>query len=51
MCKGRTLSGVAEHIDKILSELEDTRVLSSDGTSAEALEYARLPFSRGILVH
>jgi hypothetical protein len=36
------LSGATEHIDKILNELEETRVLSEDGASAEAFEYALL---------
>jgi len=42
------LSGAAEHMDKILRELEDIRVLSKDGASAEALEYALFPLSCGI---
>jgi len=35
-------------MDKILIELEDIRVLSKDGASAEALEYALFPLSCGI---
>ena len=45
------LSGAAEHMDKILRELEDIRVLSKDGASAEALEYALFPLTRGVEVH
>ncbi|KAF5378312.1 hypothetical protein D9615_008803 [Tricholomella constricta] len=37
------LSGAGQHIDKVLRELEDTKVLSKDGSSAEALEHALLP--------
>jgi hypothetical protein len=44
------LSGAGEHIDKILRELEYTKVLSDDGASAEALEHALLPLSRQIRV-
>jgi hypothetical protein len=44
------LSGAGEHIDKVLRELEDTKVLSQDGASAEALEYALLPLSQQIRV-
>jgi hypothetical protein len=34
------LSGAGEYIDTILREMEDIQVLSQDGTSAEALQYA-----------
>lgn len=44
------LSGAGEHIDKVLRDLEHTLVLSKDGASAEALEYALLPLSRQIRV-
>jgi len=44
------LSGAGEHIDKVLRELEDTKVLSKDGSSTEALEHALLPLSRQIRV-
>jgi hypothetical protein len=44
------LSGAGEHIDKILRELEHTKVLPDDGASAEALEHALLPLSRQIRV-
>ena len=44
------LSGAGEHIDKVLRELEHTKVLSNDGTSAEALEHVLLPLSRQIRV-
>lgn len=43
------LSG-AEHIDKVSRELEDTKVLSNDGASTEALEHFLLPLSRQIRV-
>jgi hypothetical protein len=33
------LSGAAEAIDSILRDLEDTKVLSQDGASAELLDY------------
>jgi len=36
------LSGAAEHINKILREMEDTIVLSEDGSSAEMLKHAIL---------
>jgi len=44
------LSGAGEHIDQVLRELEDTKVLSKDGASAEALEHALLPLSQQIQV-
>jgi hypothetical protein len=44
------LSGAAD-MDKILRELEDIRVLSKDGASAEALEYALFPLTCGVEVH
>ena len=44
------LSGAGEHIDKVLRELEDNKVLSKDGASAEALEHALLPLSQQIRV-
>jgi hypothetical protein len=44
------LLGADEHIDKVLRELEHTKVLSNDGTSAEALEHVLLPLSRQIRV-
>ena len=37
------MSGATEYMDKILRDMEDIRVLSNDGTSAEVLEYALLP--------
>ncbi|KAF8810920.1 hypothetical protein BYT27DRAFT_7185242 [Phlegmacium glaucopus] len=45
------LSGAGEHIDKILREMEDTKVLSKDGASAEILEHALLPLSQAVYVH
>ena len=44
------LSGAGEHIDRVLRELEHTKVLSKDGASAEALEHALLPLSQQIQV-
>lgn len=44
-CRVANLSGAGEHIDRILRELEDIQVLSPDGSSVEALQYALLPFS------
>lgn len=35
-------SGAAEYINKILAEMEDIAYLSSDGASADILEYALL---------
>ena len=34
------LSGAAEYIEKSFRELEDTKVLASNGSSAEALQFA-----------
>jgi len=34
------LSGAGEHIDSIFRDVEDTRVLANNGSSAEALCYA-----------
>jgi len=45
------LSGAGEYIDTILREMEDIQVLSQDGTSAEALQYALWPWSQEISVH
>jgi len=45
------LSGAGEHIDKILREMEDTKVLSKDGASAEILEHALLPLSQAVHVN
>ena len=44
-CRVDNLSGAGEYIDKILREMEDTQVLSQDGTSTEALQYALWPLS------
>ena len=42
-CKVAQLSGAAEHMDKILEDLEDMRVLSQDGSSAHVLAFALQP--------
>ncbi|KIJ30487.1 hypothetical protein M422DRAFT_36550 [Sphaerobolus stellatus SS14] len=34
------LSGAAEYIDQVFSDMEETRVLSADGASADVLEHA-----------
>ncbi len=34
------MSGAAEYIDKILDDLEDTDVLSEDGSSAHLLSFS-----------
>ncbi|KAI9448442.1 hypothetical protein H4582DRAFT_1900780 [Lactarius indigo] len=36
-CRVATLSGAGEHIDKLLEDLEDTCVLSQDGSSTHIL--------------
>ena len=50
-CRVAHLSGAGEHIDTILREMEDIQVLSQDGTSAEALQYALWPWSQEVSVH
>ncbi|KAF9233591.1 hypothetical protein BU15DRAFT_90278 [Melanogaster broomeanus] len=44
------LSGAGDYIDNLSRELEELRVLSNDGTSAELLEHALLPLSSDIQV-
>lgn len=44
--KVANLSGAGEYIDNVVRDLEDTSVLSKDGSSAELLEFALLPWSR-----
>ncbi|KAF9230563.1 hypothetical protein BU15DRAFT_91086 [Melanogaster broomeanus] len=44
------LSGAGDYIDKLSRDLEEIRVLSKDGSSAELLEHALLPFSSKIQV-
>ena len=46
-----TMSGAGEYIDKILKGLEDTKVLSEDGASAELLEHLLTPSSQEFSVH
>ena len=50
-CRVANLSGAGEYIDKILRDMEDIQVLSQDGASAEALQYALWPLSQEISVH
>ena len=50
-CRVAHLSGASKCIDRILRDMEDIQVLSQDGTSAEALQYALLPWSHEISVH
>jgi hypothetical protein len=50
-CRVAHLSGAGEHIDNILRDMEDTQVLSQDGTSAEVLQYALWPLSQEISVY
>jgi len=38
-CRVAHLSGAGEYIDKLLEDLEDTRVLSEDGSSAQLLTF------------
>ena len=45
------MSGAGEYIDQILEELEDAKVLSEDGASAELLKHLLTPFSQENLVH
>jgi hypothetical protein len=47
-CRVAHLSGAAEHMDKILEDLEYMRVLSEDGSSAHVLSFALQPFSQQI---
>ena len=49
-CKVALLSAATEHMDKILEDLEDMRVLSKDGSSAHVLAFALQPFSQEVLV-
>ena len=50
-CRVANLSGAGEYIDKVLRDMEDIQVLSQDGASAEALQYALWPLSQEISVH
>ena len=47
-CRVANLSGAGNYIETILREMEDIQVLSQDGTSAEALQYALWPLSQEI---
>lgn len=49
-CRVANLSGAAEHMDIVLEDLEDMRVLSKDGSSAHVLSFALQPFSGEVLV-
>ena len=50
-CRVAHLSGAGQCIDDILRDMEDTQVLSQDGSSAEVLKYALSPYSQEISVH
>ena len=50
-CRVANLSGAGEYIDTIMREMEEIHVLSQDGTSAEALQFALWPLSQEISVH
>ena len=43
-CRVAHLSGAGEYMDKTLEDLEDMRVLSEDGSSANHLSYALQPY-------
>ena len=45
------LSGVGKYIDNILMDLEDTKILSQDGTSAELLDRLLLPWGHELSVN
>ena len=49
-CRVANLTGAGEYVDKILRDMEDIQVLSQDGASAEALQYALWPWSEEVLV-
>ena len=49
-CRVANLSGAGKYIDTILEELENIQVLSQDGTSEEALQYALWPWGQEISV-
>ena len=49
-CRVAHLSGAAEHMDKVLEDLGDMRVLSKDGSSAHVLSFALQPFTQEVLV-
>ena len=48
-CRIAHLSGAGEYMDKILDDLEDIRVLSKDGSSADILSFALQPFSKEVV--
>ena len=49
-CRVAHLSGAGEYMDKILEDLEDTRVLSKDGSSAHILSFALQPYGQEVAV-
>jgi len=49
-CRVAHLSGAGEHMDKILEDLDDIRVLSKDGSSAHILSFALQPYSPEVVV-
>ena len=44
-CKIAHLSGAGEYMDRLSEDLEDTQVLSEEGSSAHVLSFALQPFS------
>ena len=50
-CRVANLLGAGKCIDTILRDMEDIQVLSQDGASAEALQYALWPLSQEISVY
>jgi len=49
-CRVAHLSGAGEYMDKTLEDLEDTRVLSKDGSSAHLLSFALQPYGQEVVV-
>jgi len=49
-CRVAHLSGAGEYMDKILEDLEDTLVLSKDGSSAHILSFALQPYGQEVAV-
>ena len=49
-CRVAHLSGAGEYVDKILDDVEDTRVLSKDGSSAHILSFVLQPYGQEVAV-
>jgi hypothetical protein len=49
-CRVAHLSGAGEYVDKFLEDLEDTRVLSKDGSSAHILSFVLQPYGQEVAV-